>query len=91
MARPDAAWREHCLVDGDTLQRLAQRFLGDASRWPEILVANAKLLSNPDVLPIGKTIRIPARTKNVATANVSLGRPKQLPPQPITEPGSSDP
>jgi nucleoid-associated protein YgaU len=79
-------FREHCLVDGDTLQRLAQRYLGDANRWPEIQVANARLLANPDVLPIGKTIRIPPRSRMVESTSASLDAPKPLPARPISEP-----
>lgn len=79
--------REHCLVDGDTLQRLAQRYLGDAHRWPEIQHANAALLTNPEVLPIGKTIRLPPRTIAVGVARATNDMPRPLPPRPITEPG----
>jgi nucleoid-associated protein YgaU len=79
--------REHCLVDGDTLQRLAQRYLGDGHRWPEIQSANASLLTNPEVLPIGKTIRLPPRTAALGVANASRDVLKPLPLRPITEPG----
>ena len=33
---------------GDTLSGIAQRELGAASRWPEILERNREVLSNPD-------------------------------------------
>jgi nucleoid-associated protein YgaU len=33
---------------GDTLSGIAQRKLGAASRWPEILERNREVLSNPD-------------------------------------------
>jgi nucleoid-associated protein YgaU len=33
---------------GDTLSGIAQRELGDASRWPEIFERNREVLSNPD-------------------------------------------
>jgi nucleoid-associated protein YgaU len=79
-------FREHSLVDGDTLQRLAQRYLGDANRWPEIQVANSRLLANPDVLPIGKTIRIPPRSRLVESTSTSFDAPKPLPARPISEP-----
>jgi nucleoid-associated protein YgaU len=60
--------RTHRITDGDTLERLARRYLGDASRWPEIRDANRDVLRVDDILPIGKDLRIPPRgaPRNVA-------------------------
>jgi nucleoid-associated protein YgaU len=33
---------------GDTLSSIAQRELGDASRWPEIFERNRDVISDPD-------------------------------------------
>jgi len=55
------AWT-HVVVDGDTLPSLAERYLGDASRWKEIFDANRDLLFDPDVLPIGSRLRLPAQS-----------------------------
>jgi len=54
--------KQHTIHDGDTLELLAQRYLGDASRAQEILEANRAVLSDPAVLPIGVRIIIPRRT-----------------------------
>lgn len=54
--------RTHRIVDGDTLARLAQRYLGDRGRGAEIFAANSDALENPDILPLGKTLKIPARS-----------------------------
>jgi nucleoid-associated protein YgaU len=51
----------HRIVDGDTLPRLAERYLGDPSRYPEILANNPDVLVQPDLLPLGVRIRIPVR------------------------------
>lgn len=51
--------RTHTIRDGDTLPRLAQRYLGDPARGGEILNANPSVLSDPEVLPIGAEIVIP--------------------------------
>ena len=53
--------RTHRIVDGDSLAKLAQRYLGDRQRGPEIFAANSDVLDNPDILPLGKTLKIPAR------------------------------
>ncbi len=53
--------RQHVLVDGDSLSRLAERYLGNANRAGEILQLNADILVDPETLPIGKTIVIPPR------------------------------
>ena len=46
------------MIDGDSLTRLARRYLGNAARWREIFEANAGVLEVPDVLPIGVELRI---------------------------------
>jgi nucleoid-associated protein YgaU len=58
-ARP----RSYRLRDGDTLEKLAERFLGSGERAMEIFEANREALARPDLLPVGTTITIPAREK----------------------------
>jgi nucleoid-associated protein YgaU len=60
--------RTHWITDGDTLQELAFRFLGDRNRWREIREANRDVLTTDDILPIGKEIRIPARAARNSSA-----------------------
>lgn len=50
--------RLHRIVDGDTLESLAEKYLGDAERWREILDQNKSLLTSRDLLPIGDNLRI---------------------------------
>jgi nucleoid-associated protein YgaU len=59
---PDSrpTFRRHRITDGDTLERLAERYLGNAGRGAEIFAINRDLLTAPDLLPLGKIIRIPA-------------------------------
>jgi nucleoid-associated protein YgaU len=40
--------RTYTVQSGDTLSGIAQRELGAASRWPEILERNRDVMSNPD-------------------------------------------
>lgn len=58
----DAAWPEeviHVVRNGDTLEKLAQRYLGDAGRALELFDLNREQLTNPHLLPIGAELRIP--------------------------------
>lgn len=61
-----ASQRTHRLEDGDTLEELAEHYLGDADRAMEIFEANRNVLSSPDVLPIGVEVKIPPRERPVS-------------------------
>lgn len=52
--------RRHQVRDGDTLAGLAQRYYNDASLAPELFEANRGVLSDPELLPIGAPLIIPA-------------------------------
>ncbi|MSU69733.1 MAG: LysM peptidoglycan-binding domain-containing protein [Opitutaceae bacterium] len=49
----------HTIAAGDTLTRIAQKYYGTPSRWPEILAANRDTLRDEKSLSVGQTIRIP--------------------------------
>ena len=53
--------RTYVLRDGDTLEKLAERFLGSRERATELYEANRLQLSRPDLLPVGTAITIPPR------------------------------
>jgi hypothetical protein len=59
----EVAERSHRISVGDTLAKLAERYLGDASRSAEIFEANTNLLNDPRVLPIGVWIQIPPKNQ----------------------------
>jgi nucleoid-associated protein YgaU len=44
----------------DTLTSIAQRYLGDGRRWPEIFALNRAQLRSPDVVWAGALLRLPA-------------------------------
>lgn len=59
----DEPWPEeviHIVHNGDTLERLADRYLDDPQRAVDIFELNRDQLSNPHLLPIGVELRIPA-------------------------------
>jgi LysM repeat protein len=51
----------HVVADGDSLPKIAERYLRDAARAREIFDLNRDVLTNPDLLPIGTELRIPQR------------------------------
>ncbi|MEQ8209688.1 MAG: LysM peptidoglycan-binding domain-containing protein [Lacipirellulaceae bacterium] len=53
--------RIHVVHNGDTLERLARRYLDDERRALEIFDLNRETLTNPHLLPIGVEIVIPAK------------------------------
>ena len=44
---------------GDTLSGIAQRELGDTSRWPEILERNRDVIKNPDRISPDQVLILP--------------------------------
>ena len=60
-APPNAVETRHRVIDGDTLQALAQRYLGDPGRAAEIFEVNREARSDPELLPIGAVLKIPGR------------------------------
>jgi len=65
----------HTIVDGDTLASLAEHYLGSSTRQMEIYELNKDMLTSPDLLPIGTTLRIPPRQKPAARAAVPATPP----------------
>jgi len=51
--------RKHRIADGDSLELLALRYLGDKDRASEIAALNRDVFSDPDLLPIGREINLP--------------------------------
>ncbi|MCI0331598.1 MAG: LysM peptidoglycan-binding domain-containing protein [Planctomycetes bacterium] len=58
--------RTHVVVDGDSLEKLAGRYLDDPRRGNEIYEANRELLASPDLLPIGAELVIPKASSRSA-------------------------
>lgn len=49
----------HTVKKGETLSAIAKQYLGDANRYQEIFKANKPMLSDPDKIYPGQTLRIP--------------------------------
>jgi nucleoid-associated protein YgaU len=70
----------HAIVNGDTLEALAERYLGRADRAGEIFEANRTRLQDPEILPIGMKLTIPRRESPPAVHRQPL--------VPVAAPGS---
>ena len=51
----------HTVVAGETLSKLAKSYLGDASRYMEIVKANSDTVTDPDKIKVGQRLNIPAK------------------------------
>lgn len=49
----------HTVEKGETLSAIAKQYLGDANRYNDIFKANQPMLSDPDKIYPGQTLRIP--------------------------------
>ena len=56
-----ALTQTHTIVNGDTLERIARRYLGDASLAEALYQMNRDRIADRNRLPLGKKILIPAR------------------------------
>ena len=56
---PATPGRRHVVAQGDTLYKIAQRYYGSGSKWPEILEANRDVLKNENAVRPGMELRIP--------------------------------
>ncbi len=77
--RSESRVRRHRIAVGDTLPKLAARYLGDRDRYLEIFHANEQLLCDPRLLPIGVEVEIPPRVA------LTTGSPETT-PSPHEEP-----
>ncbi|HYO25356.1 MAG TPA: hypothetical protein VEQ85_10455 [Lacipirellulaceae bacterium] len=53
------AYRAYVIHEGDSLESLAERYLGDGARALELFDLNRDVLENPHLLPRGAELRIP--------------------------------
>jgi LysM repeat protein len=53
----------YTVQSGDTLGKIAQRFLEKANRYPEIFELNKDILKNPDLIHPGQVLKMPWKNK----------------------------
>lgn len=47
------------MKSGDTLSKLAKKFLNNANRYNDIFNLNKNILNNPDLIKVGQKLKIP--------------------------------
>lgn len=62
--------REHRVRDGDSLEMIAEKYLGDPLLANVIFQANRDRLQSPDLLPIGVKLTIPSQSAQVPQETV---------------------
>lgn len=54
-----ADFKNHTLKSGETLRSLALLYYNDKEKWTVIVQANSDIITDPNHIPIGTTLRIP--------------------------------
>jgi len=85
VAAPQAGSVLHVVKPQDTLHEIARRYLGRASRWPELFKANSSQIRNPNLIYPGQKLYVGADGKPTFTppsvGAVSAATPT-IPPEP---------
>ena len=56
---PEPETVTYVVVRGDTLWRIAARYLGSGYKWKLLYDANKDIISNPNLIYVGQTLMIP--------------------------------
>jgi nucleoid-associated protein YgaU len=59
LVNPYRGFAQYTVAAGDTLSGIAEKYYGDASRWPVVFVANRYQIQDPDRIFPGQVLRIP--------------------------------
>ena len=65
--------RVHVVQDGDSLERLAQRYYGSERYAAFLYSVNQAVLRSPQLLPIGVSLRIPAHPPALSSVGTHSG------------------
>jgi nucleoid-associated protein YgaU len=59
LLNPYRGFAQYTVVGGDSLSSIAQKYYGDANKWPVIFEANRNQIQDPNRISIGQVLRIP--------------------------------
>lgn len=60
---------------GDSLSKLAHRYLGNANRWPELYAMNRGSVANPRMIRVGQVLNLPGAGMASGKSRVYVVRP----------------
>lgn len=74
----------YTIQQGDTLWSIAQKILGDGSRWPELYNLNKDLIPDPNAIQVGMQLETgdAAGGKDVGPGGKKMKEPKNVPVDP---------
>jgi LysM repeat protein len=83
---------KHTVQSGETLGTIAQKYLGDKSRYTQILAVNPQI-TNPNLIRVGEVLTIPTSTQSILSVGQSAAAstPATLLPVPVTATQSFSP
>lgn len=61
---PAEDFEEYNVQNGDTLQKISKKFYGTTAKWYKIYDLNRSVITNPDRLYVGQSIKIPVRKES---------------------------
>jgi len=61
-------WQPRTVAAGDTLSSLAAEVYGNPAAWPSLFEANRDRLTDPDLILVGQTLRIPFGSSPLITS-----------------------
>ena len=87
----DIIYRDYKVKRGDTLSRIAQKYLGSRKRATEIYQINKDRMTSPNLLKIGMVIRVPFDRNSNRTSNHRITTTDSLPSIAMRYYGSAEP
>lgn len=79
-------FRTHTVEEGDSLYRLASRYLGDGNKWPQLQKLNADQLGDSENVQVGMVIKIaPADAAPASRTATARTQPAAAKPAPARE------
>lgn len=84
--QPQEAIAIYTVAKGDNLAKISQKFYNTSANANLIYEHNKDVLKSPNLLPIGRKLKIPPAPKSAAAPAPETSKPRELPPiKPLSE------